>query len=233
MTTVVVTGIGATTPLGGTAKETWANALAGKSGIVTMPYEWIDTLPVHFAGVAVAEPLDQGLEPVKARRLDRSQQFAIVAGSPRAAGARAAAVAAGARLRADQLHVAQRGRAVEEHQRDRGAARLAAAFPLRPPQPPLPPPPAPPPRASRSAPRSINPPPAPPPPPGAPAVAGHPGAQAHALPLARATMLPRRPREDLPAAQPRAHRCAGEPGVAVDADARAHRHTRRRAPCAA
>ena len=79
MTTVVVTGIGATTPLGGTAKETWANALAGKSGIITMPYEWIDTLPVHFAGVAVAEPLDQGLEPVKARRLDRSQQFAIVA----------------------------------------------------------------------------------------------------------------------------------------------------------
>ncbi len=79
MTTVVVTGIGATTPLGGTAKETWANAIAGKSGIVTMPYEWIDTLPVQFAGVAVAEPLDQGLEPVKARRLDRSQQFAIVA----------------------------------------------------------------------------------------------------------------------------------------------------------
>lgn len=79
MTTVVVTGIGATTPLGGNAKDTWANAIAGRSGIATLPYEWIDTLPVHFAGKAAAEPLDQGLEPVKARRLDRSQQFAIVA----------------------------------------------------------------------------------------------------------------------------------------------------------
>lgn len=79
MTTVVVTGVGATTPLGGTASETWANALAGKSGIRTLPFEWTADLPVTFAGMAVAEPLDQGLEPVKARRLDRSQQFAVVA----------------------------------------------------------------------------------------------------------------------------------------------------------
>ena len=79
MTTVVITGIGATTPLGGTAKETWENAVAGVSGIHTLPYAWTETLPVHFAGKAVVEPTDQGLEPVKARRLDRSQQFAVVA----------------------------------------------------------------------------------------------------------------------------------------------------------
>ena len=79
MTTVVITGVGATTPLGGTATETWANALAGKSGIHTLPFAWVDSLPVHFAGRAVVEPTDAGLEPVKARRLDRSQQFAIVA----------------------------------------------------------------------------------------------------------------------------------------------------------
>ena len=79
MTTVVVTGVGATTPLGGTATDTWAAALAGTPGIHTLPFDWIDTLPVHFAGKAMLEPTDQGLEPVKARRLDRSQQFAIVA----------------------------------------------------------------------------------------------------------------------------------------------------------
>lgn len=79
MTTVVVTGVGATTPLGGTATETWANALLGTAGIHTLPYEWTSTLPVHFAGKVAVEPSEQGLEPVKARRLDRSQQFAIVA----------------------------------------------------------------------------------------------------------------------------------------------------------
>ncbi len=79
MTTVVVTGIGATSPLGGTATETWANAIAGRSGIRTIPFEWVKNLPVHFAGLAVVEPLEQGLEPQKARRLDRSQQFAVIA----------------------------------------------------------------------------------------------------------------------------------------------------------
>ncbi len=79
MTRVVVTGIGATSPLGGTATETWANAIAGKSGIRTIPFEWVQDLPVHFAGLAVIEPLEQGLEPQKARRLDRSQQFAVIA----------------------------------------------------------------------------------------------------------------------------------------------------------
>lgn len=77
--TVVITGVGATTPLGGTAKETWENAVAGKSGIHTLPFDWVEQLPVHFAGRVAVEPSEQGLEPVKARRLDRSQQFAIVA----------------------------------------------------------------------------------------------------------------------------------------------------------
>ena len=75
MTTVVITGVGATTPLGGTATATWENAVAGNSGIHTLPFDWVETLPVHFAGRVVVEPTDQGLEPVKARRLDRSQQI--------------------------------------------------------------------------------------------------------------------------------------------------------------
>lgn len=76
--TVVVTGIGATSPLAGNAPDTWAALLAGKSGIRTMTGEWVNDVAVKFAGTVAVEPLDQGLEKVKARRLDRSQQFAIV-----------------------------------------------------------------------------------------------------------------------------------------------------------
>lgn len=47
MTTVVVTGIGATTPLGNNAKDTWEAAVAGRSGIRTMPYEWIKIGRAH------------------------------------------------------------------------------------------------------------------------------------------------------------------------------------------
>lgn len=76
--TVVITGIGATTPLAGNAPDTWKALLAGTSGIRTMSYEWAETVPVKFAGTVAVEPLDAGLEPAKARRLDRGQQFAIV-----------------------------------------------------------------------------------------------------------------------------------------------------------
>ncbi|MEY3407224.1 MAG: hypothetical protein RL038_285 [Actinomycetota bacterium] len=75
---VVVTGVGATTPLAGNAKETWEAILAGKSGIRTMPYEWAETVAVHFAGTVAVEPLDAGLAPAKARRLDRGEQLALV-----------------------------------------------------------------------------------------------------------------------------------------------------------
>jgi 3-oxoacyl-[acyl-carrier-protein] synthase II len=75
---VVVTGLGATTPVAGTAKETWQGILAGKSGIRLLPYDWSADVAVKFAGTAAVEPLDQGLEKGKARRLDRSQQFAVV-----------------------------------------------------------------------------------------------------------------------------------------------------------
>jgi 3-oxoacyl-[acyl-carrier-protein] synthase II len=43
-----------------------------------MSYEWAETVSVKFAGTVAVEPLDAGLEPAKARRLDRGQQFAIV-----------------------------------------------------------------------------------------------------------------------------------------------------------
>ena len=77
---VVVTGIGATTPLGGDSKTTWQSLLAGKSGISTLTQEWVakHELPVTFAGQAKT-PATDVLTLQEAKRLDPSSQFALIA----------------------------------------------------------------------------------------------------------------------------------------------------------
>jgi len=80
MRRVVVTGIGATTPLGGDAASSWANLLAGQSGISTLEQEWVagHELPVTFAGQARVAA-SEILTPQEAKRLDPSSQFALIA----------------------------------------------------------------------------------------------------------------------------------------------------------
>ena len=75
---VVVTGLGATTPLGGDVLTTWSALLSGKSGVRTLTEEWTSLLPVSFAARVAIEPSEQ-MERVEIRRLDRSEQFAIIA----------------------------------------------------------------------------------------------------------------------------------------------------------
>ena len=75
---VVVTGLGATTPLGGDVDSTWKAILAGHSGVRLLTEDWRELLPVHFAARVAIEPADQ-MERVEMRRLDRSEQFALVA----------------------------------------------------------------------------------------------------------------------------------------------------------
>ena len=75
---VVVTGLGATTPLGGDVATTWTALLAGKSGVRLLTEDWREILPVHFAARVATEPADQ-MERVEMRRLDRSEQFALIA----------------------------------------------------------------------------------------------------------------------------------------------------------
>jgi 3-oxoacyl-[acyl-carrier-protein] synthase II len=79
MTTVVVTGIGATSPLGGTAKESWDALLRGESGIATLTHDWVSEhdLPVTFAGEAKVRP-EEVLERQEIKRLDPSAQFALI-----------------------------------------------------------------------------------------------------------------------------------------------------------
>jgi 3-oxoacyl-[acyl-carrier-protein] synthase II len=75
---VVVTGLGATTPLGADVATTWKALLAGQSGVRLLTEDWRELLPVHFAARVATEPADQ-MERVEMRRLDRSEQFALIA----------------------------------------------------------------------------------------------------------------------------------------------------------
>src|SRR5687767_1937741 len=80
VTDVVVTGYGATTPLGGDAASTWDALLAGRSGVSRLETEWVERfgLPVKIAAQLAVEPTEV-LKRVEARRLDRSEQVAVVA----------------------------------------------------------------------------------------------------------------------------------------------------------
>jgi len=78
MTDVVITGMGATTPLGGDLASTWAGLIAGRSGIVALTEAWAEPLAVRIAGVCAVDPSVK-IDRVKARRLDRSTQVGLVA----------------------------------------------------------------------------------------------------------------------------------------------------------
>ena len=75
---VVVTGLGATTPLGGDVPSTWAAMLAGRSGVRRLPPEFVEQLPVHIGAPVALDPGDV-LDRVQARRLDRTAQLALIA----------------------------------------------------------------------------------------------------------------------------------------------------------
>ncbi len=79
-TRIVVTGIGATSPLGGNVPDNWTNLLAGVSGARTLDHDWVEEtqLPVTFAAEAVVRPEEVLARPV-AKRLDPSSQFALIA----------------------------------------------------------------------------------------------------------------------------------------------------------
>lgn len=78
MSDVVVTGLGATTPLGGDVASTWAALLEGRSGIGLLSEDWAAQMPARVIGRLAVEPGDL-IDRVQARRLDRCQQLALLA----------------------------------------------------------------------------------------------------------------------------------------------------------
>lgn len=77
---VVITGIGATTPLGGDVASTWDGLLAGRSGVRRIEADWVERfdLPVKIGATLAEEPTEK-LPRVQARRLDRCEQIALIA----------------------------------------------------------------------------------------------------------------------------------------------------------
>lgn len=75
-TTVVITGLGATTPLGGDVESTWAGLTSGTSGVSALTDEWASELPTKIAARCAVEP---DLPRVEARRMDRVSQLAVTA----------------------------------------------------------------------------------------------------------------------------------------------------------
>ncbi|HEV6954363.1 MAG TPA: beta-ketoacyl synthase N-terminal-like domain-containing protein, partial [Promicromonospora sp.] len=68
---VVVTGLGATTPLGGDVTSTWEAALAGVSGAHTLDNDWAETygIPVTFAATIKVDPAEVLSRP-ETKRMD-------------------------------------------------------------------------------------------------------------------------------------------------------------------
>ncbi|WP_462420124.1 beta-ketoacyl-ACP synthase II [Salinicoccus sp. Marseille-QA3877] len=76
---VVITGIGALTPIGNTAKETWENALDGVNGIDKITRFDNSEFSIHVAGELKDFNIEDYLDKKESRRMDRFTQYAVVA----------------------------------------------------------------------------------------------------------------------------------------------------------
>ena len=76
---VVITGMGALTPLGKSAEESWAAAKAGVCGIDTITLYDSSSQKVHLAGEVKGYNAEDYMERREARRMDRFTQFAVIA----------------------------------------------------------------------------------------------------------------------------------------------------------
>jgi 3-oxoacyl-[acyl-carrier-protein] synthase II len=79
-TEVVVTGMGATTPLGGDVTSTWDGLIAGRNGVKINDGEWVERfdLPSRLCAPLAVEP-SEVLPRVQLRRMDRCEQVALIA----------------------------------------------------------------------------------------------------------------------------------------------------------
>ncbi len=76
---VVITGLGAVTPLGNTVKEFWSGLLNGKSGIARITHFDASNHATQIAGEVKDFSIDGILDVKEAKRLDEFAQYAVVA----------------------------------------------------------------------------------------------------------------------------------------------------------
>ena len=75
---VVVTGLGAVTPVGNTVEETWNNLIAGKSGAADITLFDSTKFKTHFACEVKNLNITDYIDGKEARKMDRYTQFAMV-----------------------------------------------------------------------------------------------------------------------------------------------------------
>ena len=75
---VVITGLGALSPLGANVPSTWSALLAGKSGVQRLPEDWAPDIPAQIAAPVATDPSEL-MDRVELRKLDRSEAFALIA----------------------------------------------------------------------------------------------------------------------------------------------------------
>ena len=78
---VVVTGLGAVSPVGNNIQDAWGNLLAGKTGIATVTKFDPSNLPVHFAGEVKGFNIEDYIPAKEARHMDSFIHFGIAAGA--------------------------------------------------------------------------------------------------------------------------------------------------------
>ena len=78
-TRVVVTGMGAITPIGNSLSDFWSSALEGKSGIGVLTQFDHSEYPIHIAGEVRGFDPEEYMDRRDARRMGRFSQFAIAA----------------------------------------------------------------------------------------------------------------------------------------------------------
>jgi 3-oxoacyl-[acyl-carrier-protein] synthase II len=76
---VVITGLGAVTPLGNDVETSWANLTAGKSGAAKIEQWDASAYPVHFACELKDFDPSQWIERKQTRRMDRFAQMIVAA----------------------------------------------------------------------------------------------------------------------------------------------------------
>ena len=75
---VIVTGLGAVTPIGNTPEETWKNALAGVSGAAEIKSFDTTLFKTHFACEVKDLKITDFLDGKEARKMDRYTQLALI-----------------------------------------------------------------------------------------------------------------------------------------------------------
>ncbi len=76
---VVITGMGAVTPLGNSVQQTWQNLVAGKSGIAPIENYDVSTYATRFAGQIRDLDMTEYLSAKDARKIDPFIQYGLVA----------------------------------------------------------------------------------------------------------------------------------------------------------